>query len=119
MLCLAGFLASIHELSLLFSGVSSRSLFGVVLEGGVAWALTLGTAIFYATTALGLWRGRAWARYAALGLMVALLAALMLVWSPGGYGAGAARGAILWQISAFPFLTFTIMYLWLGDRWFE
>jgi hypothetical protein len=118
-LVLAGLIASLNEGRILFAGVSDRALFGIALEGVVVQVFTFASLLFYSITALGLWAGRSWARYAALGYMLSLLAGFMLVWSPGSHGAGAAQGAILYQISAFPFLTFTIMYLWLGDRWFD
>jgi hypothetical protein len=85
----------------------------------VSGALALALAVFYAVVGTGLWRKLAWARAVAMVWLGGLLAAIMLLWSPDGYGAGAASGALLWQISAVPFLTFAMMYLYRGERWFR
>ncbi|MFT4570017.1 MAG: hypothetical protein ACI8TX_000041 [Hyphomicrobiaceae bacterium] len=86
-------------------------------ETSVAWSALF--AVFYAVVGLGLWRKRDWARRVGMVWFAALLASVVLLWSPDGYGAGAAGGAVLWQISAVPCLTFAMMYLYLGERWFD
>lgn len=82
-------------------------------------ALALSLSLFYVALGFGLWRKLRWARNIGMVWLGGLLAAVLFLWSPDGYGAGAASGALLWQLFAVPFLTFAMMYLYQGSRWFR
>ena len=102
-----------------FGAVYTQEWFGYPVEGRAAAVLATVLIVGYLVTAAGLWAAKPWARRVGVLYLGYTLASLMLWWTPGRYGLSGAGVAILVQVSAVPFVTFSLMYLYQGDRYFR
>ncbi|HYB99985.1 MAG TPA: hypothetical protein VEC57_12710 [Candidatus Limnocylindrales bacterium] len=92
---------------------------GLDFRGGAAVAAAAARIAVHAVGAWGLWQLRPWGRMAGMIYLGALLASMLFLWRPAGYGASSAGTALLWQISMIPLCTFCLMYLYRGHKDFE
>ena len=93
--------------------------FGLHFYGQAARALSVAHIVVYAVGAWGLWHLRPWARKAAMAYLVYLLASF-IIW--GVRRDDISEGAfyvMAWQLSVLPVVTFCLMYLYNGVRYFR
>ncbi|HYC56172.1 MAG TPA: hypothetical protein VEL28_14655 [Candidatus Binatia bacterium] len=119
-LAAAALLAVAYDVWLLASTGSLEGLrihwLGIEVSGAAAAALAAVRMLVHGAGAWGLWRLRAWARMGGMIYLGALLASMLFLWRPSGYGAGSAAAALLLQVSMIPLCTFCLMYLYRGAR---
>jgi hypothetical protein len=114
-LALAAF-ECVHVLGLRSEG-SERFLLGYRLEGAAARMTAVVNAAVCVVLAGGLWTTRVWARLAAMAYLGFMIGSF-LVWGVRGSSRDLAT-IMLWQMFVLPFLTFALMYLQRGGRFFK
>ena len=97
--------------------VYRRGFLGIAIEGRLARTITVLEPVAYLVTALGLWRLRPWARWAAMAYLALVVTTFLFVGVAAGEGKR-ATAVLLWQVSVVPFATFCFMFLYNGRRYF-
>jgi hypothetical protein len=95
-----------------------RFLLGIRMDGAAARVAAAANAALCAIAAFGLWRMRAWARWLAMGYLGFLIGSFLL-WGVRGSTGTDLTTVMLWQMFVLPFLTFALMYLQRGGRYFK
>jgi hypothetical protein len=95
-----------------------RFLLGFRLDGTAARAAAAADAALCMVLAAGLWSARAWARWLGMGYLGFLIGSFLL-WGVRGSAGTDVTTVMLWQMFVLPFLTFGLMYLQRGGRFFK
>ena len=90
---------------------------GYEFRGEAARIAAVPHVVVYVLGAWGLWQLRPWARKAAM-VYFAYVILSFLIWGVRGYGSEGVLYVMAWQIFVLPLVTFCLMYLYRGERYF-